>query len=156
MPATAGQQGGTEGGGGRIPRQIRRKGKCLADRWPSYARGQRTHSRPWRKQGEQCGEWSKSYSKNCLAWGVSAKMINNYGLSTAAKFSSTLSRRRSEQTIVADGVFAAMEMDERLLFRRCRRRHMLIVLSSELECRRERRGSLSLDRAPVRFSAKRN
>ena len=82
-------------------------------------------------------------------------MINNYGLSTAAKFSSTLSRRRSEQTIVADGVFAAMEMDERLLFRR--RRHMLIVLSSELE-RRGRGGALSRspNRAPVRFSAKRN
>ena len=42
--------------------------------------------------------------------------------------------RSSEQTILADGVFAAMEMDERLLFRRHRRRrrsHMLIVLSSE-------------------------
>ena len=83
-------------------------------------------------------------------------MINNYGLSTAAKFSSTLSRRRSEQTIVADGVFAAMEMDERLLFRRRgRRRHMLIVLSSELERRKERRGSLTLPTAP-RFVFRRN
>ena len=89
-------------------------------------------------------------------------MINNYGLSKAAKLWSTLSRRRSEQTIVADGVFAAMEMDERLLFRRRgRRRHMLIVLSSELE-RRERGeggGALSLSQLqprPVRFSAKRN
>ena len=57
--------------------------------------------------------------------------------------------RFSEQTILADGVFAAMEMDERLLFRRHRRRrrHMLIVLSSEREI--ERRGR-------VRFSPKRN
>ena len=43
---------------------------------------------------------------------------------------------------MADGVFAAMEMDERLLFRRRRRRrrrHMLIVLSSERgEARRGR------------------
>ena len=83
-------------------------------------------------------------------------MINNYDLSTALKLWSTLSCRRSEQTIVADGVFAAMEMDERLLFRR-RRRHMLIVLSSKMERRREREEglSLSLSTAP-RFVFRRN
>ena len=50
--------GTTEGGGGRIPRQIRRKGKCLADRWPSYARTRPTNTlTPMEKTGRAMSMW---------------------------------------------------------------------------------------------------